>query len=106
MHKLLLLFQKSDDVLEFEKNWSETFVAVAEKMPGIKRVAVTRTYGSPKGDVDLHMTHEFFFEDSESLRTAMMSPEGQAAGHALMAFAAGVVNIVFAEHLEEDRPLQ
>jgi hypothetical protein len=35
----------------------------------------------------------------------MMSPEGQAAGHALMAFAAGVVNIVFAEHLEEDRPL-
>jgi uncharacterized protein (TIGR02118 family) len=104
MHKLMLLFQKPENVLEFEQKWSESFVATAEQMPGIIRVAVTRIYGGPTGEENLHMTHEFFFEDSESLRAAMVSMEGRAAGQALLSFAADVVTIVFAEHLEEARP--
>jgi hypothetical protein len=34
----------------------------------------------------------------------MASSAGQAAGQALMSFAAQKVTLCFAEHLEEDRP--
>lgn len=101
----MLLFQKPVNVLEFEQRWSESFVATAERMPGIIRVGVTRIYGSPSGGSDLHMIHEFYFEDEDSLRQAMLSEEGQLTGQALLTFAADMVTIVFAEHLEEARPL-
>jgi uncharacterized protein (TIGR02118 family) len=106
MHKLMLLFHIPENVLEFEQNWSENFVSVAERMPGILRVAVTRIYGGPKGSHNLHMIHEFYFQDSESLHEAMVSKEGQAAGQALLSFASEEVTIVYAEHLEEARPLK
>jgi hypothetical protein len=52
------------------------------------------------------MIHEFYFEDEDSLRQAMLSEEGQLTGQALLTFAADIVTIVFAEHLEEARPLK
>jgi uncharacterized protein (TIGR02118 family) len=103
VHKLMLVFRKPDDIDRFEEIWSERFVGLAEKMPGIKRVTVSRVSGSPGGQTDLHLVHEFFFEDAASLAKAMASPEGQAAGKALMSFAAEFVEVTFAEHLEEDR---
>lgn len=103
MHKLILVFRKSDELDRFEDIWSESFVGLAERMPGIKRVTVSRIYGSPRGETELHLVHEFFFEDAEALMKAITSPEGQAAGKALMAFTGGSVEVAFAEHLEEDR---
>jgi uncharacterized protein (TIGR02118 family) len=103
VHKLILVFRKPDELDHFEVFWSERFVGLAERMPGIKRVTVSRVYGSPRGDTDLHLVHEFFFEDADALMKAITSPEGQAAGNALMAFAGGSVDVAFAEHLEEDR---
>lgn len=104
MHKLMLLFRRPPDIAAFETSWSEEFVARAERMPGLRRVAVTRIQGAAEGTTDLHMVHEFFFDDREALRAAMASPEGQEAGRALMSFASGGVEILFAEHLEEARP--
>jgi uncharacterized protein (TIGR02118 family) len=103
VNKLLIQFTTPPDVEAFERNWSERFVSSAEKMPGLKRVSVSRVYGGPAGEVNLHLVHEFFFENAQSLRDAMASPEGQLAGQELLAFAAEYVTICFAEHLEEDR---
>jgi uncharacterized protein (TIGR02118 family) len=103
MNELLVIFHSPPDVREFERNWSERFVSKAEKMPGLKRVSVTRIYGGPAGEVNIHLIHEFFFEDAQTLREAMASPEGQEAGRELLSFAADYVTICFGEHLEEDR---
>jgi uncharacterized protein (TIGR02118 family) len=103
VHKLVLAFRKPDSIDRFEALWSENFVGLAERMPGIKRVTVSRIYGSPDGQPELHLVHEFFFEDADALAQAVTSPEGQAAGKALMSFAAEYVEVSFAEHLEEDR---
>lgn len=103
MHKLMVLVRPPSDVLEFDTRWSQDFVRVAESMPGLRRVAVSRITGGLKEKVDLHMVHEFFFDDAEAVREAMASPEGQSAGRALMAFGADYVTLCFAEHLEEDR---
>jgi len=103
MHKLMLLFKRPQDVAAFETEWSEHFVAVAERMPGIRRIGVIRVTGGPDGDVDLHMIHEFYFDNADALEIAMISPEGQSTGKALMSFASANVEILFAEHMEEDR---
>lgn len=105
MHKLILVFRPPPDATTFERRWSEEFVPVAERMPGLRRVTVARAYGGPSGPSDVYLVHEFHFDDEQSLRRAMTSPEGQQAGRALMGFAARQVSLTFAEHLEEERPI-
>ena len=103
MHKLIVIFHQSSDMIELERQWSETFVAQAEQMPGLRRVAVSRVGGRLIEQTHIHLIHEFFFEDEPALRRALASPQGQAAGEALMRFAARDVTLVMAEHLEEAR---
>ncbi|OGO10912.1 MAG: hypothetical protein A2Z66_14650 [Chloroflexi bacterium RBG_13_66_10] len=104
MHKLMLLFRHPASIEGFETAWSHSFVPAAEQMPGIRRVTVSRPLESLSGPSDLYLVHEFFFDNLPLAREAMTSPAGQAAGRALMSFAAENVSLCFAEHLEEDRP--
>ncbi len=104
MHKLMLLFHPPASIEQFERGWSESFVPVVEKMPGLRRVTVSRLLETLAGRSDLYLVHELFFDSLPSAREAMTSPAGQAAGRALMSFAAENVTLCFAEHLEEDRP--
>jgi uncharacterized protein (TIGR02118 family) len=106
MHKLMLIFRRQGDTIKLEERWSHEFVPLADQMPGLRRIAVSRIKERPDGLIDLHMVHELFFDDLEGLRSAMASPEGQAAGRALMSFASERVSLYFAEHLEDDWPLQ
>jgi len=103
MHKLMVIFHQTSDMTELERQWSETFVAQAERMPGLRRVAVSRVGGRLIEQTQIHLIHEFFFEDEPALRHALASPEGQAAGEALMRFAANDVTLLMAEYLEEAR---
>jgi uncharacterized protein (TIGR02118 family) len=104
MHKLMVVFKSSDDSLTLETQWSTEFVARAERMPGLRRVSVSRIVGGPGGSVDLHLVHELYFDDLDALREALASDLGQEAGRALMDFGGENVSIYFAQHLEEDRP--
>jgi len=106
MHKLMLIFRRLGDTLKMEERWSQEFVPLAEKMPGLRRIAVSRIKERPDGLVDTHMIHELFFDDLQAARTAMVSAEGQAAGRALMSFASGRVSLYLAEHREDEWPLK
>jgi uncharacterized protein (TIGR02118 family) len=103
LHMLILVFRPPLNVPEFERRWSEEFVPVAERMPGLRRVSVARAYAGPLGASEIHLVHGFYFDDEAALRSAMTSAEGQQAGKALMGFAAGQVDLAFAEHFEEER---
>lgn len=103
MYKLIVIFRKPPDVLALENRWSQEFVAKAESMPGLRRVSVSRVVGAPGGATDLHLIHEFYFDDLTALQEAMTSEAGRTAGQALMGFAGEYVTLAFAEHLEEDR---
>lgn len=100
MHKLMLLFQPTEDPLELDRQWSERFVAAAERMPGLRRVTVSRVTEVVSGALPLHLLHELYFDDSEALYQALGSPQGQEAGRMLMSFAAGAVTLCLAEHHE------
>jgi uncharacterized protein (TIGR02118 family) len=104
MHKLMVLIRRPHAPAEFEDRWSREFVPRAERMPGLRRVTLSRVFGGLPGAIDLHLVHEFYFDDLEALQSAMASSEGQAAGRALMGFAAAEATLSFAEHMEMDLP--
>lgn len=106
MHKLMVIFRRLGDTLNMEERWSQEFVPLAEKMPGLRRIAVSRIIERPDGLVDTHMIHELYFDDLQAARAAMVSAEGQAAGRALMSFAAGRVSLYLADHREDEWPLK
>jgi uncharacterized protein (TIGR02118 family) len=96
MHKLVILIRRSIHGELLEQRWSEEFVRLAERMPGLRRVVVTRPVGAPAAPPPVQLVHELFFDDLEALRSAMTSPEGQAAGRALMTIAPGEADLFFA----------
>jgi uncharacterized protein (TIGR02118 family) len=104
MHKLVVLIRRPPDPEALERAWSESFVPLAERMPGLRRVTVGRTVGGPTRAPSVMLVHELYFDDLPALRQALLSPQGQDAGRALMESAGEHSELLFAEHLEMDLP--
>lgn len=104
IHKLIILFKQPTDAADFERRWSEEFVPLAERLPGLRRVVVSHTHGGPAGPVDIYLLHELHFDSLPALTAAMASPQGAAAGQCLVRLAPQAATLLFAEHME-DAPL-
>jgi uncharacterized protein (TIGR02118 family) len=103
VHKLILIFHRQEDPDHFESRWSHEFVPLAERMPGVRKVAVSRVLGGLSPQSDTVLIHELYFEDRGALETGMASSPGQKAGETLMDIAGDSVEILFSEH-REDQP--
>lgn len=101
MHKLIMLIGPVADTLEFSEGWPD-FLHQAEEMPGLIREATIRVQANLYGDQDIHMIHELFFETQEALQSALTSPHGRAAGVILQKITGGQMNLLTAEHKEDD----
>ncbi|MCK6458153.1 MAG: EthD family reductase [Phycisphaerae bacterium] len=100
MVKLVALYKKPEDAADFDRQYFETHVPLAMKMPGLVRCEVARVTGSPMGESPFHLIAELYFQDMASLSAAMASAEGKAAAKNLMGFAGKVVSMHFAEVVE------
>ena len=103
MYKLILIFKEVDEAdLDFiEHRWSHEFVPLAERMPSLQRVSISRVTKSITPEADIQLIHELFFDSLEDLDQAMKSDIGQQAGRLLMDFASQAVQVYFAEHAED-----
>ena len=103
MYKLILVFLALEgvDMDAMEDRWSREFVPKAEQMPGLRRVSISRVHRPITPEANIHLIHELYFDDVDSLDAAMNSEIGQQAGRMLMDIAGGVVRVYFAEHLED-----
>ena len=102
-YKLVIVFKQPANPAAFERGWSEEFVPLAERLPGLQRVVVSRTHGGPAGRVDIYLIHELHFASQADLTAAMSTPAGVAAGQCLVRLAGRQATLAFAEHME-DRP--
>jgi uncharacterized protein (TIGR02118 family) len=101
MVMLIALYKKPADVQQFEDHYFNIHVPLANKIPGLRKVEISRITGSPQGLSEYHLMAELYFDNMDALKSAMSSPEGKAAGKDIMSFASEIVYMMFAEAEEK-----
>src|SRR5260221_14623739 len=99
MLKLTILYPQPTDEDAFEVRYNQN-LALMEKMPGIQRRQACVVLGGPGGKSPYYRILELYFVDFPTLDSAMLSPEGRAAGGDLMQFARDS-QLIFADVYEE-----
>ncbi len=101
MFKLVAIYTTPDDVEAFENHYREIHTPLVRKMPGLKKLELSRFFGAPQGDARYYMMAEMYFADKDALFAALKSDEGKAAGKDLMGFAGKCVHMMFSDAAEE-----
>jgi uncharacterized protein (TIGR02118 family) len=82
MYKLYALWTHPEDVEGFERHYVEVHAPLAAAIPGLQRLALTRTSDALGDDPSpYHRIAELWFEDAEALDRAAESPELEAAAN-------------------------
>src|ERR1700756_1154377 len=97
MVKLIALYKKPADIAAFEKRYFEEHIPIANKMPGLRRVEISKIAGAPMGEAPYYMMAELYFDDMNALKDALMSPEGKESAKNIMSFAKDIITMMFAE---------
>jgi uncharacterized protein (TIGR02118 family) len=97
MATLLVLYRTPDDDAAFDRHYFSTHVALARKIPGLRRYEVSDgPIATPQGDAPYHLVATLGFDSLDAIRQALGSPEGQATAADLGNFAqAGVELLMF-----------
>jgi uncharacterized protein (TIGR02118 family) len=95
--KLIVLYKKPADVSAFETHYKDIHTPLAKKMPGLKKMEVSHTTGSPGGEAKFYMVAELYFDTKEAMMSALGSPEGKAAAKDVMSFAGDLIHMMFAD---------
>jgi uncharacterized protein (TIGR02118 family) len=82
----------------FDKQYFETHVPLIKQVPGLRKIDVCR---KPKnlmgGKSPYYLVVTLLFDDMESLKSGMSSPEGQEAGNNVMSFASNYITLLASE---------
>jgi uncharacterized protein (TIGR02118 family) len=97
MVKLVAMFKKPADTESFDEHYESVHLPLVRKMPGMKRMEVSRVTGAPMSAPQFYRMAEMYFDNQAALNKAVMSPEGMAAAKDLMGFAKDVVQMFYAE---------
>lgn len=97
MVKLVAVFKKPADLTSFEEHYEKVLLPLISKMPGMKRLEISRVTGAPMSQPQFYRMAEMYFEDQKALNAAVISQEGMAAAKDLMGFARDIVHMFFAE---------
>jgi uncharacterized protein (TIGR02118 family) len=97
MTKLVALYRKRDDMVEFDKHYESIHTPLVKKYPGLRKLEITRITGAPIGESKYHLMAEMYFENREAMEAALASKEGKAVARDLMGFAADIVTVFMGE---------
>ncbi len=97
MVKLVAMFKRPADTASFDEHYEAVHIPLVRKMPGMKRIEISRVTGAPMSAPQYYRMTEMYFDNQDALNKAIMSPEGTAAAKDLMGFAREVVQMFYAE---------
>jgi uncharacterized protein (TIGR02118 family) len=98
MVKLVVAYGTPDDPAAFDAHYASTHVALAEKVPGLRRFEHGKVLGTADGGpAPYYLLAELSFDDAGALQAGMSSPEGQAAAADLENFATGGATLMIAQ---------
>ncbi|WP_066288522.1 EthD family reductase [Bacillus sp. FJAT-29937] len=98
MAKLIALYKHPENKEAFDKHYFETHAPLTAKIPGLRKMEVTRIVGSPMGgEGKYYLMCEMHYDSMEALQTAMRTDEGKASGKDAMKFAGDLITLMIGE---------
>jgi uncharacterized protein (TIGR02118 family) len=95
MAKLIVVYRIPRDPAEFDRYYAQVHTPLVKKIPGLRRLEVTRLTGAPSGASDLYLIAELYFDNAAAREAALTSNEGKATEADLPKFAEGIVSVYF-----------
>ena len=95
MAKLIVVYRIPRDPAEFDRYYAQVHTPLAKKIPGLRRLEVTRLTGAPSGASDLYLIAELYFDNAAAREAALASNEAKATEADLSKFAEGIVSVYF-----------
>ncbi|MGM7700210.1 EthD family reductase [Pseudalkalibacillus sp. Hm43] len=100
MVKLIALYRNPENKEEFDEHYFNTHSPITAKIPGLRKMEVTKIVGSPMGGSDYHLLCEMYYDDHDALKAAMKTDEAKASGKDLMGFAGDLVTLMIGEEVD------
>lgn len=101
MVKLIALYKQPEDKEAFDEHYKNVHTPITMKIPGLRKMEVTKIVGSPMGESGYYLLCEMYYDDHESLKAAMRTDESKASGRDLMSFAGKLVTLMIGEEINE-----
>lgn len=98
---MVALFRKPENTEEFDKYYFETHIPLTEKIPGLRKVEITKFTGSPMGESPYYLMCEMFYDSFDAFKEASKTDESKASGRDVMKFAGDIVTFMFGEEVNE-----
>ena len=95
MAKLIVVYRIPRDPAEFDRYYAQVHTPLVKKMPGLRRLEVTRLTGAPSGASDLYLIAELYFDNAAAREAALASNEAKVTEADLSKFAEGIVSVYF-----------
>jgi uncharacterized protein (TIGR02118 family) len=95
MAKLIVIYRTPRDPAEFDRYYAQVHTPLVKKIPGLRRLEVTRLTGAPSGASDLYLIAELYFDNAAAREAALASNEAKATEADLSKFAEGIVTVYF-----------
>lgn len=97
MLKLIALYRTPDEVEAFEQHYFTIHIPLVKRLPGLRKLEVTKITGAPLGGTPYHIMAEMYFDSLDALNAANASPEGKETTRDLMSFGARYITLFFGE---------
>ncbi|PFP30510.1 ethyl tert-butyl ether degradation protein EthD [Bacillus sp. AFS073361] len=101
MVKMIALYKHPENKEAFDEHYFNVHGPITEKIPGLRKMEVTKITGSPMGgEGEYYLMCEMYYDDYEALKQGMRSVEGKASGKDLMGFAGELVTLMIGEEVK------
>jgi len=95
MAKLVVLYGTPKNKADFDRYYATTHIPIARKIPGLRKYTISKgPVATPAGPSSTHLVATLEFDSLDALKSALGSPEGQAAAGDLGNFADGGVDLL------------
>lgn len=100
MVKLIALYKQPEDKQAFDEHYFNVHAPITAKIPGLRKMEVTKIVGSPMGQSEYYLMCEMYYDSHEALKEAMRTDESKASGKDLMSFAGDLVTLMIGEEVD------
>lgn len=102
MVKLIALYKHPENKAAFDDHYFNTHAPLTAKIPGLRKMEVTRIVDSPMGgEGKYYLMCEMYYDSHEALQEAMRTDEGKASGKDAMKFAGDIITLMIGEEADE-----